>query len=72
MNPRVWTIERETTIGIFLNLWLVKRWTKYSKNNVKEFASVTEAKEYLKAHYEEGGRYELKDLKVNKMLYMNK
>lgn len=68
---RVWTIEREDAIGIFLNVTLVKRRIGSRRNvYIHIFSNITEAKKYLWSGYKEIVPSILQELKVNKLFYL--
>lgn len=68
---RVWTIEREDAIGIFLNAALVRKRIGSRKNvYICIFSNLTEAKEYLWSRYKEIVPSILQELKVNRLFYL--
>lgn len=71
MTSKVWTVEREDAVGIFLNDMLAR---KRMRGNAKinSFVSIKAAKEYLGTIYSNNSRYDLNGIECNRLLYAEK
>lgn len=72
MPSRVWTLERDDAVGIFLNLSLIAKRSHYKNARVNMFDNMPEARRYLQSYCEKNSGYDINRLRINRLLYKEK